>query len=87
MTNLCQVCIVTYFFLSCSKCRNALSVLDLVVKVIGSAVVAWTVSSGIAAGAWGCFVVSAVARTYCNWDREEDFVMDFVLGETTRLLA
>ena len=70
-----------------TTCRNALSVLDLLVKAIGSAVVARAFSSRIAAGAWGCYVVSAVVRTSHNWDREEDFVMDFVLGETTPLLA
>jgi hypothetical protein len=63
-----------------TTCRNALSVLELLVKAIGSAVVARTFWSWTSGGAWGCFVVSAVFRTYCNWDREEAFVMDYVLG-------
>jgi hypothetical protein len=70
-----------------STCRNALSVLDFLVKVIGSAVVASTFSSWTAGGVWGCYVVSAVVRISRNWDREEDFVMDFVVGETTTLLG
>ena len=70
-----------------TTCRNALSILDLLVKAIGSAVVAGSFSSWIAAGAWGCYVVSAIVRTRHNWDREEDFVMDFVFGETTSRLG
>ena len=60
-----------------TTCRNALSVLDLLVKAIGSAVVASTFSSWTAGGVWGFFVVSAIARTVSNWERQDEaFVMD-----------
>ena len=54
-----------------TTCRNALSVLDLLVKVIGSAVVASTFSSWTAGGVWGVVVVSTIIRTIQNWERQE----------------
>ena len=69
-----------------TTCRNAVSIVGLLVKAIYSVAFTSAFSSWIAAGAWGCYVISAVADTSHKWDREEDFVMDFVPGETTRLL-
>lgn len=60
-----------------TTCRNALSVLDLLVKVIGSAVVASTFSSWTAGGVWGFVVVSTIARTIRNWERQEGVIEYF----------
>ena len=57
-----------------TTCRNALSVLDLLVKLIGSAVVASNFSSWTTGGVWGFFVVSAIARTIRNWERKDDVI-------------
>ena len=59
-----------------TTCRNALSVLDLLVKVIGSAVVASTFSSWTAGGVWGFVVVSTIVRTIRNWERQEGLASD-----------
>ena len=88
MTNLCQVCNVFHFVSleMLTTCRNALSILGLLVKAIYSAVIASTFSTWTAAGVWGGHVVSEVISTSHNWDREENLVMEFVLGDTTHLL-